>query len=198
MDRREVLKLSGLGLGFTLSGSALLSLIASCKSEVSNGVGMQALETDNFAFLETLAEIILPKTTESPGAGDVQVSLFLDSFVSKVYDEAKQKQFNNDLAILEKECKAKYGKILVACDDNEKVEFVKGLESSEYEPAVNIWGNQVFEGSEMPFYKQLKSMILWAYFTSEKVGKEVLTYQQLAPDFQGCVDVTAETRLRSI
>jgi len=185
-------------LGFTLSGSALLSLIASCKSEVSSGVGLQALEKDNFAFMETLAEIILPKTAESPGAGDVQVSSFIDSFVSKVYDEPAIKQFNDDIAILEKECKAKYGKILVSCDDKEKVEFVKGLESSEYEPAVNIWGNQVFEGSEMPFYKQLKSMILWAYFTSEKVGKEVLTYQQLAPDYQGCVDVTAETRLRSI
>lgn len=198
MDRREVLKLSGFGLGLTLSGTTILSLISSCKEDIAKGVTAQAIDKNGFALLEELAEMILPKTLKSPGASEVGVAPFIELFVSKVYNEEKQKQFNADLMVLDKECNTKFGKKLIECDEKQKVDFIKGLESDEYEPAVYIWGNKVSEGGDMPFYKQLKSLILWAYFSSEKVGKEVLVYQQLAPGYEGCIDVTENTRLRSI
>lgn len=197
MKRRSIIKLSGLGLGLTLTGGAFVSLLSSCKQDVANGVASKVLGKNTLLFLDELAEIILPKT-DTPGAKDVQVAAFIDHFISKAYDSKSQTDFKINLNQLQEACETKFDKDLTACTKQEKIAFVTGLESKGYNPSVSIWGNTVNDGDQLPFYKQLKSTIMWAYFGSEDVGKNVLLYQQLAPNYIGCVDVTDETRLPSI
>ncbi|MEP7266567.1 MAG: gluconate 2-dehydrogenase subunit 3 family protein [Saprospiraceae bacterium] len=197
MNRRESLKLSGLAIGMGISGSALISIISACKQDISAGVNPSILSKDEFLFVEEIAETILPKSN-TPGAKDAGVTTFIDHFISRIYTADQLKDFKLDLSVLQQKCQSQFNKALSKCSLEQKKEFVKSIESDKYAPAVSIWGNPVHEGDELPFYKKLKSMILWGYFSSEKVGKEVLLYQQLAPDYQGCVDVNGETRLASI
>ena len=197
MKRRTALKYSGLGLGLSLGGASLISLISSCKEDVAAGKTVSLLSQKELEFVYSISDIILP-TTNTPGALDVGAPDFIQHFVSKVYSPEGLSEFRQEIIKLDEECRSKYGKSLSGCSPVEKHEFVKSLESGDLIPSMNIWGNSVSDGSPKPFYKDLKSMVLWAYFSSEKVGKEVLLYQQLAPDYQGCVAVTAETRLPSI
>ena len=197
MNRRESLKLSGLAIGMGISGSAIISMIASCKQDIASGVKSSILAKEEFLFVEELAEIILPRT-KTPGAKDAGVATFLDHFISKIYTADQLKDFKKELSALQQQYQTKYNKTFAESSVDQKNEFVKSLESNNYVPTISIWGNPVHDGEELSFYKKLKSMILWGYFSSEKVGKEVLLYQQLAPNYQGCVDVNSDTRLPSI
>ncbi|WP_332910775.1 gluconate 2-dehydrogenase subunit 3 family protein [Algoriphagus boritolerans] len=39
-------------------------------------------------------------------------------------------------------------------------------------------------------YRSLKSTVLWAYFTSEGIGKNVLSYDPIPGEFKGCIPVS--------
>lgn len=197
MKRRTALKYSGIGLGFSLSGMSLISLISSCKQDVAAGKTASVLSQNELEFIYSLSDTILPETN-TPGALAVGAPEFIQLFVSKIYTPEQLSEFRDNIIQLDNSCKEKFNNTLANCTPVEKHEFVASLETGDLTPPVSIWGNPVSEGSPLPFYKQLKSMVLWAYFSSEKVGKEVLLYQQLAPDYKGCVDVTPETRLASI
>lgn len=197
MKRREALKISGKGIGLGLSAGALMNVITSCRNDVNNQVNTRVFSSEEFEFMEELSEVILPKA-DTPGAKEVEVAAFIDHFVSKVYDNNQLAGFKKNLRKLIGKCRSEFGEEMIQLNAEDKISFVKSLESSDLLPEINIWGNVVDKGSELPFYKQLKSMILWGYFSSEKVGKEVLLYQPLAPGYQGCVDVTEETRLPSV
>lgn len=197
MKRRTALKYSGVGLGLSLSGLSLVQLISSCKQEVVAGKTQSVLSQTELEFVYSLCDTVLPET-QTPGALEVGVPEFIQVFVSKVYDPEQLSAFRDEILKLDSACASRFGHGLSSCTPIEKHDFVAELESDVVQPPVNIWGNNVNEGSPMSFYKQLKSMMIWGYFSSEKVGKEVLLYQQLAPDYKGCVDVSPETRLPSI
>ncbi len=197
MKRREAIKISGLGLGFTLSGATLMSVISSCKHDLPKELSLQVLNQSEFEILSELAETILPKS-DTPGAKDARVAEFIDLFISKIYPEELQIDFKSGLADLNQQCTAINSKGISSCSSDERNQFLSSIESSDYVAPVSIWGNSVEEGSALPFYKQLKQMVMWGYFSSEIVGKEVLLYQVLAPGYQGCVDITNEMKLPSV
>lgn len=198
MKRREALRISGISLGFGISGIGMSSLISSCKQDVASGKSISFLDESQLKFVSTLADVILPATANGPAAIEVKTAEFINHFIDKVYNEEAKSRFSKELEQLIAQCKTLSGKPMNELDDAQKKDFVGKLESDGYVPAKSIWGNPVEDGSPLPFYKELKSLIMMAYFGSEKVGKEVLVYAQLAPNFLGCVDVTSETRLRSI
>lgn len=197
MKRREALKLSGIGLGFTLSGATLMSVISSCKQDLLKELNLQVLNQAEFDILNELSETILPKS-DTPGAKDARVAEFIDLFISKIYPEELQIDFKSGLAELNQQCIHLTGKDISSCSSEERIQFISSIEEDNYIAPVSIWGNTVEEGSELPFYKQIKQMSMWGYFSSEIVGKEVLLYQVLAPGYQGCVDLMDEMRIPSV
>jgi hypothetical protein len=87
---------------------------------------------------------------------------------------------------LEDECKDQTGKNFINLDEQGKTDFVDAQEAKGGSLPFNLWGNQLGPGENLTFYRELKSMILWGYFTSEKVGTEVLTYNPIPGSYVGC------------
>ena len=172
-------------MGFTLTGAALTGTLSGCKADTNTGWKPQSLDQDSDAFLIELSDFILP-ATDTPGARDVYVNRFIDQIVTDYFDEAGQNAFVESLSVLAESCKDQIGNDFIHLDDQGKADFVNAQEEKGGTLPFNLWGNQLGPGENLTFYRELKSMILWGYFTSEKVGKEVLKYDPIPGAYVGC------------
>jgi len=62
-------------------------------------------------------------------------------------------------------------------------------EAEAQSPTYNgsVWGTAVGKQADVGLYRSLKSIAIWAYFSSEKIGKEVLNYDPIPQAFLGCI-----------
>jgi hypothetical protein len=186
MNRREALKM----MGYAVSMTAATDLFLSCQSEAKVSLDWKpAFLSDRQAhILAEVAETILPKT-QTPGAKELGVPQFIDKMLKALLTEGDQKEFVEGLEKLEKDCKAMQGKTFTACTPQERESFLTKIdkEAASAPTTPSVWGITLGNPIPPPFFRKLKGMVLFGYFTSEKVGKEVLTYDPVPGDFIGCI-----------
>lgn len=189
MDRRKAIQNTGIVAGATLMAPALLSLLQSCKTEPRLDWQPLFLDNEQAQFMSSFVDAILPKT-ETPGALDVKVDLFLDKVFAKTYDaEAKQK-LSSDISQFNEECKTKYGDTFANLNAADKVSMLEFAESQSAQFNRGVWGTAIGIQKPVGFYRSLKSMAIWAYFSSEEIGKQVLNYDPIPQEFVACKPVT--------
>jgi len=181
-------------MGFTLTGAALSGTLSGCKADSSPGWKPQSIDKDSDEFLSELSEFILP-ASDTPGAKDVYVNRFIDQIVTDYFDQAGREKFIQNLKSLSEECKDQIGNDFIYLDEKGKTDFVDAQEAKGGSLPFNLWGNQLGPGENLTFYRELKSMILWGYFTSEKVGTEVLTYNPIPGSYVGCRPLEERERI---
>ena len=97
MERRELLKMVALATGGIVIGGEFF--LAGCKSKDAEVAGI-AFSADNVAFLDEVAETIIPKTTTA-GAKEAEVGKFMTVMVNDCYEEADQKTFHEGMKKLD-------------------------------------------------------------------------------------------------
>ena len=190
MNRRNAIKNTALFFGYTLTGSVLLT---SCEAAPSSEQVSGFLSKSHVATIAALADTILPRT-DTPSATDVQVEKFLDLVVLKQFTPESQKEFTENLTAFENNFQKKYnlsssqkGNAFTKAKPEERVAYLEELEKAPHHFRYNIWGADVGEDLPVPFYRSLKGMIIWAYFSSEEVGRNHLNYVPVPGHFKGCV-----------
>ena len=194
MDRREAIKTTTMIMGFALTGAALSGTLSGCKADTSPGWKPQSLDKESDEFLIELSEFILP-ASETPGAKDVYVNRFIDQIITDYFDKEGKERFKTNLNELAEACKDEIGNDFKYLDVKGKSDFVNGQEAKGGSLPFNLWGNQLGQGENLTFYRELKSMILWGYFTSELVGKEVLSYNPIPGSYTGCRPIEVGERI---
>lgn len=186
MDRRSAIRKTGLLAGAAVAMPTLISLLESCKSEAGLSWKPEFFTEEEAKTVSSLVDMILPRT-ETPGALDVNAHIFIDKVVARVYDEAGQQNMRKEISTFNSECKNSYGANFVDLKDSKRVEVLIAAEktSGKYNPSV--WGITLGEQKPVGFYRSIKSMALWAYFTSEEIGEKVLTYDPIPGNYIGCV-----------
>jgi Gluconate 2-dehydrogenase subunit 3 len=186
MNRREALKL----IGYAVPLTAATDLFLSCQSEAKVSLEWKPVFlTDKQAnILAEVAETILPKT-QTPGAKELGVPQFIDKMLKELLTAEDQKEFAEGLEKLDKDCKSVQGKAFSACTPQEREAYITKVdkEAASAPTTPSVWGITLGNPSPPPFFRKLKGMVLFGYFTSEKVGKEVLTYDPVPGDFIGCM-----------
>lgn len=187
MDRREALKNTALLTGGILAGPSLLSLLQSCTRASRLDWQPQFLNEDQALFISSFVDTILP-ATETPGALDVNVDMFIDLLFEKSYDAEAQQQVRNELDELNAEAEQNYGAPFADLNEEDRKQFLLDLEKEGGTFRKSVWGTAVGDQEQPPgFYKSLKSLTLWAYFSSEKVGEEILEYDPVPGAYRGCI-----------
>jgi hypothetical protein len=103
MDRRELLKMiAALTGGVVIGGEVFLS---GCKTNDAKTTG--SFSKDDIAFLDEVAETILPKT-KTPGAKDAAVGQFMTVMVNDCYEPANQQAFHAGIKQLDEASKKMY------------------------------------------------------------------------------------------
>lgn len=186
MDRRKALKFTGrIAIG-TATGSAMMTLLQSCKQESRVDWTPDFLSIDEAVFISTFVDTILPRT-DTPGALDVKVDIFLDRVFAHIYDAEGQQKIRSEITKFNTNCQSEYGAPFADLSTSDKEKVLREAEENDGLYNIKVWGTAVGPKEDIGFYRNLKSMAIWAFFTSEEIGKNVLSYDPIPGGYHGCL-----------
>ena len=139
-------------------GVALVGVQRACLANADFEAGirhpfMTNLQRDTVA---AIAEHIIP-ATDTPGAIDAGVPQFIELMLSDWYTPEERAPVEAGLQSLDAQCREKYQRAFLACDREQQIEVLSGLQDNEY-------------------FQLLKSLTVYGYYTSEVGVKAELDY----------------------
>lgn len=194
MNRREALKKTAL-LG--VASSSMLTLLQSCQQQPRLGWEPQFLSADHAQLVSALVDTILP-TTDTPGGLDIKLDMFIDLVYAKTMDEPSQTKQVEDMNAFNQKCTDQFGKAFHLLDAEQKKSILMAEEANSPKFNGGVWGTAVGEQEPVGFYRSIKSMMLWGYFTSEEIGRNVLNYDPVPGEYKGCIPRTDVDRVWSL
>lgn len=178
MDRREAIKRTSLLLGGALSASAITGIMQGCQPTGALDWEPVFLSSEEASLVTSIADCILP-ATDTPSASDVFVPEFIDLMLQEVYSSAEQNHFTTGLKALEKKSQEQNQKPFGKSSITEQTAVLTDLETAAASQT----------GSGKPFIHMIKELTLLGYFTSDKIMQEVLSYNPVPGQYEGCVDM---------
>lgn len=189
MERREALKKTAMIAGSTAVIPSLFSLLQSCQEQTALDWKPTFLSDDHARLITTLVDTLLPKT-ETPGALDMKVHMFIDLVFRKVYDVAGQQLVTAEMTVFNLNCKEKFGDGFSELSTGDRAEVLKEEEATSPKYNGQVWGTAVGKQEPVGFYRSIKSLALWGYFSSEEIGKNVMSYDPIPGEYSGCIPLT--------
>ncbi|MEM8486388.1 MAG: gluconate 2-dehydrogenase subunit 3 family protein [Bacteroidota bacterium] len=186
MNRREALKRTAVLGGTAAVSTSLLGLLQGCQQQPRLGWSPTFLSTDHAQLVSALVDTVLPKT-DTPGGLDVKADMFIDLVFDKTLDDAGKDQKIAEMDAFNADCNARYGSAFHELDLAQKTEYLQEQEANAPKFNGGVWGTAVGEQPPVGFYRSLKSLMVWAYFSSEEVGKDVTNYDPIPGPYQGCI-----------
>lgn len=171
--RREALTLLATLCGGTIFGAHRLLAAA------ANAVAGPSFSADQLALLNEIGETILPATPDSGGAKAADVAAFMQEIVRDFYDDAERATFLAGLTELQSASRAKFsGREFEDLTPDERHALLLGYEPPHPAP---------------DFYRMLKQLTLWGYFTSEIGATQALAHLPIPERYSGCVVIDPAT-----
>jgi hypothetical protein len=182
MNRRDALARVSLLLGGTILGAeAFLSGCSNPPEQKLGGMGTNFSNSD-IAFLDEVAETILPKT-DTPGAKDAQVGAFMTRIVKDCYTQPDQQVFLDGMQKLDDASKKKNGSSFLDSTPEQRHALLVDLDKEAKDYAAT-------KKKDAPahYFRMMKELTLWGYFTSEPGATKALRYVAVPGKYQGCID----------
>lgn len=194
MNRRDMIGRVGLLLGGTVIGAEFF--ISGCKPGSSVNTD-DLFATDTTAFLNEVAETILPET-KTPGAKAANVGGFMAVMVRDCYTEADQKIFKEGIGKLDEACNKKYGKKFMEADPKQRTELLTALdkEAKDYSKKksdeaaaekVKRQNDKTYKAPDVPnhYFTMMKQLTTLGFFTSEVGATKALRYLPVPGKYDG-------------
>ncbi len=192
MNRRDVLKTSALFLGYSVTAGAFAQIFTSCQNEPKAGAAGGFFNAEQMELLGEITETILPKTT-TPGAKELNIAQFIDKSATTVMSTEQQQDWATGLKKLDDDCKAKTGKSFVKCSPEERTNYLLEIDKTAGAYPPSVWGITLVANPEpVGFFRHLKSMTLFGYFTSEEIYTKHLRYDPVPGAYIGCMPLEGQ------
>ena len=152
-----------------------IKLGAAATAAVSLGVGhleaqAQAggfLTQSEFTILDELSEMIIPTDPHSAGAKAAKVAAFIDSQLAEAWDEKDRSEWRAGLSLVERLSQQMHGATFMKSSPEQRLALLTRMAQNEEKP----------QKPEERFFKELKSRIVYAYYTSEIGIKQEMEYK---------------------
>ena len=202
MDRRELLKMIAVVTGGVVIGGDFL--LTGCKNPESGEVSMVFSE-ENMAFLDEIAETILPQTSTA-GAKAAGVGRFMTVMVNDCYAKADQEIFHKGLVTLDEACNKMHGHGFMKATPEQRKELLISIdkEVSEYRKKQDAKNRELEEKSKPPakytsgteyperlpnhYFQQIKQLTIFGFFTSQKGRTEALRFVPVPGKWEAVID----------
>lgn len=139
IDRREAVRRVGLLLGGLtfVGGSGLLEACTKDRPVVQQGDTVGAFQADDVAFLDEVADTILP-TTKTPGAKAAKTGAFMALMVNDTYEPDQQKVFRDGMKTLDAASQKMNGKSFMQSTPEQRLALLTQIdkEAKQYGDAV--------------------------------------------------------------
>ena len=180
MNRRDALSRVALILGGTVIGANIF--LEGCKpadKKVMTGLDFQP---EDIAYLDEIADTILPTTAASPGAKAAAVGTFMTVMVKDCYDEKEQKIFIEGMNKLQDACKKKNEKYFMECTPQQRHDLLVELDNEQKE-----FNKNKKKEDPQHYFRMMKELTLLGYFTSEIGATKALRYIESPGKYEGCI-----------
>lgn len=199
MNRRDIVKGLALSLGYAVAAPTVISVLESCSLNKKSWPALYFSDQEKH-YVTHLVDIILPKT-DLPGGLEVNLPQFIDMMSHDMYNPEEKIVFKAGSAIFAQKFLDKFGKDIGSSTKTEVKElFVLFFDLSQEEQlqVKSLQSKPIDEVTEeerdlYTMYKFLlntRSLALLGYFTSEKIGKEVLNFDPIPGRYEPCVPVS--------
>lgn len=198
MNRRDALSRVALLMGGTLSAPTLLALGEGTNTHQAIGADF-SLNDAQRALVAEIAEHIIPKTT-TPGAKEAGVGPFIELMLKDCYKAQEQQNFLEGLADVDAKAMKAYSKKFLETTASEQVALLKLVEKETIELMKSANVQQVKVGDNVdkevvsskklkgtPFWRLMKELTLFGYFTSEQGATKALDYVPIPGRYDGCI-----------
>lgn len=179
-SRREAIKQLALLIGVSLSASSLSALAASFANTTDfNRRSKTLLNPQQLALVRELGELIIP-TTDTPGAIAAGVHDFINYQLVYCFSKEDQALHLKNLDRIAKIAQEEFGKNFIAATKTQQIDFLTRMEK----PAAP------FTQDDRNYFKQLKSLVVFGYYTSEIGATQELKYLAIPGGYKGNVKFT--------
>lgn len=175
-----------MALGSGMMIPSLFALLQSCKETSRLSWTPQFLSVKQAELISSLVDTILPKTV-TPGALEMKVDMFIDLVYGKLNTKESQTAMAEAMEAFDAKAKDTYGERFADLSAADKTAMLQAEEKSAPKYNGSVWGTAVGVQEPVGFYRSLKSLALWGYFSSEEIGKNVLSYDPVPGPYQGCI-----------
>jgi hypothetical protein len=182
MNRRDALTRVSLLLGGSILGAEVFLSGCTNPPKQKLGGGGTNFTNDDIAFLDEIADTILP-ATDSPGAKEAKVGLFMTVIVKDCYTQADQKIFLDGMQLLDDASKKKNGKSYMESTPEQRHDLLVDLDKEQ-----KAYMAQKKATDPSHYFRMMKELTLWGYFTSEPGANKALRYIAVPGKYQGCID----------
>lgn len=179
MNRRDALSRVALLLGGTVVGAEVF--LTGCGAPDKKFGASVDLTPDDIAFLDEVAETIIPATT-TPGAKDAKVGEFMARIVKDCYSDADQKVFLEGMGKLDAASKSKNGKTFMNSDPTQRHDLLVDLDKEQKD-----YMSKKKDGDPSHYFRMMKELTLWGFFTSEPGATKALRYVAVPGRYEGCI-----------
>ncbi len=162
-------------MGYAVATPSILSILQSCKQEISIAWVPEFYSLDEAKMIEGLADLIIPKT-DIPGAKELNVPMFIDRYTNEVVekDEAKRAKEYASLTFKELGGSTSVEKYIEILD--------KYLKTTDEQ--INSFSDD--EKKVSKFVKQIRELSVWGFKTSEEIGENVMAYDPVPGGYIAC------------
>lgn len=186
IDRREaiarVVTLLG-GVAF-VGGTGVLQAAARPRPPLPAGAGVGDFSADDVAFLDEVADTILPET-RTPGAKAAKTGAFMALMVTDSYAERDQTIFRDGMHRLDAHCQEVHGVGFQAATPQQRLTLLQEIdrEQKAYSDAR--------EARPPHYFRMMKELALLGYFTSEIGCTQAQRYRETPGRYDPCVPYSA-------
>ena len=179
IDRRGALKKVTLMMGGAAMTPALLSVLQSCQQAKEQLDWVPEFLDENQArMIMEVSEQIIPKT-DTPGAQEAGVHIFIDAFIKHCVPAKFQNIIPDGLLGLENKSQSQFQKGFLDISKEEQVSILSEAAEADYSQA---------DDKENPtFFRSLKQLTLLGYFSSQKGATEALALLEIPGNYEPCL-----------
>jgi len=204
MNRREAIRNLGLGAGFLVVTPTIMSLLQSCKTEEAPFVPLFISKEEGHA-LRRVVDLIIPSDDKVPGAVDLGIHSFIDSYWNAVISLEQQALVKVGFGLLADKFRSTFNKELEAGKTEEYDQLLaKYLKSTKEEQEAyddkmtEFHSAYETEPSTLPdldagvysLLSNVRSLTIWGWKNSQKIGEEVLWYDPVPGQQKGCIPLS--------
>ncbi|MBL7726136.1 MAG: gluconate 2-dehydrogenase subunit 3 family protein [Dinghuibacter sp.] len=202
MDRRELLKTIAVLTGASFVGGT--AFLSGCKTGNRHSITFTDKE---IAFLDEVADTILPDTPGSPGAKAAKTGEYIKNMVIDCYEPADQDIFMKGIEELDAACKKKNSKGFMECTPEQRTALLLELDkeakahqakkSEAYKPFEEKFKwmtpkerRAETDKAKLPrdhYFTMMKQLSIAGYFSSEIGHYQARRHKPVPGGYNGCM-----------
>lgn len=176
MDRRSLLQALGTTAALAAiprSAEAADALVRQLHERLAQPRAFRTLSAAQQALVTRVVDLVIPRT-DTPGALDVEVPALIDLLLTEWYDATESRALLANVDAIDAAARGRGAASFVALAPSAQVGLLTELDARREEK----------EGAAAGF-RDLKTLTVFGYFTSERVTKDILQTRMVFPRYQG-------------